>query len=145
MGGRVRARPLRFFPRFDHLELCAPLVEASSGYAQLPSQFPHILASQHALDGHSLKSPGVSLSLHCRSFPGNCAHFCVSLQGFTPVISCRGVNRSAQCVMPYKGTLTRRTSFKEMASVGTGDSWLAGAAPIIWASSSAANWTTFKS
>src|SRR5258708_21877032 len=33
----------------------------------------------HAIDGHSLKFPGVSLSLHCGSFPGNCALFlCVS-------------------------------------------------------------------
>src|SRR5216684_1303138 len=35
--------------------------------------------SFHAFDSHSLKFPGISLSLHCGSFPGNCASFlCVT-------------------------------------------------------------------
>src|SRR2546422_6183248 len=77
----MRARTRCFFPRFNHFEFCAPLVEASSGNAQLPRQFPYVLAGPQALDGHSLKFPGVSPSLHCDSFPGNCAHFCVSVRG----------------------------------------------------------------
>src|SRR5437016_8693426 len=81
----MRARTRCFFPRFNHFEFCAPLVEASSGNAQLPRQFPYVLAGPQALDGHSLKFPGVSPSLHCDSFPGNCAHFCVSVQGFSSV------------------------------------------------------------
>ena len=50
------------------------------------SALPRVLALTHRHlhkspcgHGHSLKFPGVSLSLHCGSFPGNCALFlCVS-------------------------------------------------------------------
>jgi hypothetical protein len=42
----------------------------------------------HTRDGYPLKFPGISLSLHCGSFPGNCAQSCVSVQGFTPSADC---------------------------------------------------------
>src|SRR6516225_1103346 len=59
-------------------------VEASWSYPQFLRQLINAFARPHPLHGHSLKFPGVSLPLHGTSFPGNCAQYCVSLQGFTP-------------------------------------------------------------
>src|SRR6516225_7946092 len=84
VGRGVRAGPQRFFSWFNDFQLSAPLVEASSGHPQLLRQFTDIIAALHALYSHPLKFPGVSLPLHPVSSPGNCAQFCVSLQGFTP-------------------------------------------------------------
>src|SRR6202166_1007943 len=62
MGARAR----RFFARFNRLELSAPLVEASSGNPEFLGQLIDALAGPHALYGHALKLPGISLSsLHC--------------------------------------------------------------------------------
>src|ERR1700730_13265678 len=62
-----------------HHNTYAPLVEAPRSYPEFSCLLTDIITSLHALDGHSLKFPGVSLSLHCGSFPGNCALFlCVS-------------------------------------------------------------------
>src|ERR1700737_3481471 len=62
MGTRAR----RFFARFNPLELSAPLVEASSGNPEFLGQLIDALAGPHALYGHALKLPGISLSsLHC--------------------------------------------------------------------------------
>src|ERR1700692_181521 len=62
MGTRAR----RFFARFNRLELSAPLVEASSGNPEFLGQLIDALAGLHALYGHALKLPGISLSsLHC--------------------------------------------------------------------------------
>src|ERR1700736_6401778 len=62
MGTRAR----RFFARFNRLELSAPLVEASSGNPEFLGQLIDALAGPHALYGHALKLPGISLSsLHC--------------------------------------------------------------------------------
>src|SRR5258706_3533901 len=56
-----------FFARFNRLELSAPLVETSSGHPELPGQLIDALAGPHALYGHALKLPGISLSsLHSR-------------------------------------------------------------------------------
>ena len=64
-------------------QLPAPLVEASSGHPQLSRQLNNIFAGLHALYSHPLKFPGVSSPLHpLVSSLGNCAHSCVSLQGF---------------------------------------------------------------
>jgi len=57
------------------------LTEGTSSWGKLAD----IPAGPHPLNGHPLKFPGVSFSLHGGSFPGNCAQFCVSVQGFTPV------------------------------------------------------------
>jgi len=57
---------------------CA-LVEAPRSHPSSRANSPTFLTSLHARDSHSLKFPGVPLSLHCGSFPGNCAPFlCVS-------------------------------------------------------------------
>src|ERR1700730_12720158 len=62
MGTRAR----RFFARFNRLELSASLVEASSGHPEFLGQLIDALAGPHALYGHTLKLPGISLSsLHC--------------------------------------------------------------------------------
>src|ERR1700726_2621153 len=62
MGTRAR----RFFARFNRLELSASLVEASSGHPEFLGQLIDALAGPHALYGHALKLPGISLSsLHC--------------------------------------------------------------------------------
>src|SRR5882672_7831804 len=75
----VRAGPRRFLSWFNHLQLSAPLVEAPRSYPEFSCQLTDIFASLHAFDSPLLKFPGVSLSLHCGSFPGNCALFlCVS-------------------------------------------------------------------
>src|ERR1700676_3409756 len=58
MGTRAR----RFFARFNRLELSAPLVEASSGNPEFLGQLIDALAGPHALYGHALKLPGISLS-----------------------------------------------------------------------------------
>ena len=70
----------------DDFQLPAPLVEASSGHPQLARQLNDIFAGLHALYSHPLKFPGVSFPLlhPLVSSPGNCAHSCVSLQGFIP-------------------------------------------------------------
>src|SRR5206468_4480052 len=60
----VRARPRRFLTWFNHLQLLAPLVQAPRPYPEFSRQLTDIFTSLHALDGHSLKFPGVSLSLH---------------------------------------------------------------------------------
>src|ERR1700687_5197395 len=81
---RVRARTRSFFSWLDRFEFCAPLVEALRSYPQFSRSLTDVFASSHPLDRPPLKFPGVSLSLLCASFSGNCAQFCVSLQGFTP-------------------------------------------------------------
>src|ERR1700686_2952365 len=58
MGTRAR----RFFARFNRLELSAPLVEASSSHPEFLGQLIDALAGPHALYGHALKLPGISLS-----------------------------------------------------------------------------------
>src|SRR6266849_2176632 len=56
-----------FFTSFNRLELSAPLVETSSGHPELPGQLIDALAAPHALYGHALELPGISLSsLHSR-------------------------------------------------------------------------------
>src|ERR1700757_3778460 len=56
----TRAR--RFFTRFNRLELSTPLIETPSGHPQLPGQLIDALAGLHALYGHALELPGISLS-----------------------------------------------------------------------------------
>src|SRR5215831_2630236 len=80
----MRARTCSFVPRLKRFDLCTPLVEAPWSDPQFSCQLTNVFARPHPLHGHTLKSPGVSLSLHDASFPGNCAQFCVSLHGFTP-------------------------------------------------------------
>src|SRR5439155_13606571 len=46
-------------------QLPAPLVEAPRSYPEFSCQLTDIFASLHPCDGHSLKFPVVSLSLHC--------------------------------------------------------------------------------
>ena len=65
VSGCVRARPRRFLSCFNHFQLLAPLVEAPRSYPEFSRQLTDIFASLHPCDGHSLKFPGVSLSLHC--------------------------------------------------------------------------------
>src|SRR5713101_6959418 len=75
----VRAGSRRFLSWFDHLQLPAPLVEAPRSHPQFSCYLTHILTTLHACDSHSFEFPGVPLSLHGGSFPGNCAPFlCVS-------------------------------------------------------------------
>src|SRR6266478_4992581 len=63
----MRTRACCFFARFSRLELSAPLVETSSRHPELLGQLIDALAGPHALYGHSLKLPGISLSsLHSR-------------------------------------------------------------------------------
>src|SRR4029077_17000904 len=67
VGQCMRTRACCFFARFSRLELSAPLVKTSSGYPELLGQLIDALAGPHALYGHSLKLPGISLSsLHSR-------------------------------------------------------------------------------
>ena len=80
----MRTRTCRFLPWLKRFEFRTPLVEASWSYPQFSRQLINAFARPHPLHGHSLKFPGVSLSFHGASFPGNCAQYCVSLQGFTP-------------------------------------------------------------
>lgn len=64
-----------FFTSFNRLEFYAPLVETSSGHPELPGQLIDALAGTHALYGHALGLPGISLLLTIRvSSPGECAH-----------------------------------------------------------------------
>src|SRR6267154_914698 len=74
----VRAGPRRFLSWFNHLQLPAPLVEAPRSYPEFSRQLTNIFASLHPCDSHSLKFPGVSLSLHLwflsrKLFPILCA------------------------------------------------------------------------
>src|SRR5207245_350996 len=62
----MRARTCCFFPWFNRFEFCAPLVEAPRSYPQFSRQLTDVFARSHPLHGHSLKFPGVSLSLHRR-------------------------------------------------------------------------------
>src|SRR6266404_6091343 len=63
MGTRARC----FFARFNRLKLSAPFVETSPGHPELLGQLIDALAGPHALYGHALKLPGISLSsLHSR-------------------------------------------------------------------------------
>src|SRR6476620_4424828 len=56
-----------FFTSFNRLELSAPLVETSSGHPELLGQLIDALTGPHALYGHALELPGISLSsLHSR-------------------------------------------------------------------------------
>src|SRR3989442_14536753 len=56
-----------FFARFNRLKLSAPFVETSPGHPELLGQLVDALAGPHALYGHALKLPGISLSsLHSR-------------------------------------------------------------------------------
>src|ERR1700688_4158476 len=86
MGTRAR----RFFARFNRLELSAPLVEASSGNPEFLGQLIDALAGPHALYGHALKLPGISLSsLHCcflsrRVCPSRVCQFKGSFQNLRP-------------------------------------------------------------
>ena len=55
-----------FLARVNRLKLCAPLVETSSGYAELLGQLIDAFAGPHALFSYALELPGISLSsLHC--------------------------------------------------------------------------------
>src|ERR1700681_1222006 len=57
----------RAFARFNRVQLSAPLVEASPGHPELLGQFIDAYTGPHALYGHALKLPGISLSsLHSR-------------------------------------------------------------------------------
>src|SRR5260370_36926868 len=60
----VRAGTRRFLSWFNHLQLPAPLVEAPRTYPEFSLSLTDIFASLHPCDSHSLKFPGVSLSLH---------------------------------------------------------------------------------
>src|SRR5216684_3679904 len=51
-----------FFARFNRLKLSAPLVEASPGHPELLGQLIDAHTGPHALYGHALKLPGISLS-----------------------------------------------------------------------------------
>src|SRR5213080_4241617 len=62
----MRARTCCFFPWFNRFEFCAPLVEAPRSYPPFSRQLTDVFARSHPLHGHSLKFPGVSLSLHRR-------------------------------------------------------------------------------
>src|SRR6202035_5926792 len=60
----MRAGPRRFLSWFNHLQLPSPLVEAPRSYPEFSRQLTDIFASLHPCHSHSLKFPGVSLSLH---------------------------------------------------------------------------------
>src|SRR6266849_4887043 len=70
-----------FFARFNRLKLSAPLVEASPGHPELLGQLIDAHTGPHALYGHALKLPGISLSsLHSRFLsrrvcPSRVCHF----------------------------------------------------------------------
>src|SRR6266446_3354544 len=51
-----------FFARFNRLKLSAPLVEASPGHPELLGQLIDAHTGPHALYGHALELPGISLS-----------------------------------------------------------------------------------
>src|SRR5580765_7450103 len=53
-----------FLSWFNHLQLPAPLVEAPRSYPEFSRQLTDIFASLQPCNSHSLKFPGVSLSLH---------------------------------------------------------------------------------
>src|ERR1700722_6289574 len=94
MGARAR----RFFARFNRLELSAPLVEASSGNPEFLGQLIDALAGPHALYGHALKLPGISLSsLHCcflsrRVCPSRVCQFKGSFQTKLAGIGCPAIS-----------------------------------------------------
>ncbi len=94
--------------RSQCFEFCAPLVEAPRSYPQFSRQLTNVFARPHPLHGHSLKFPGVSLSLHSASFPRNCAQSCVSLQGFTPRLAHTplSVVKSKSCQARFPGSST---------------------------------------
>src|SRR6266849_7040463 len=75
-----------FFARFNRLKLSAPLVEASPGHPELLGQLIDAHTGPHALYGHALKLPGISLSsLHSRFLsrrvcPSRVCHFKGSFQ-----------------------------------------------------------------
>src|ERR1700676_1041839 len=98
MGTRAR----RFFARFNRLELSAPLVEASSGNPEFLGQLIDALAGPHALYGHALKLPGISLSsLHCcflsrRVCPSRVCQFKGSFQLKSLLLNLR-------CLGPFSG------------------------------------------
>ena len=75
VGRFVRAGSSRLFSRLHQVEFRPPLVEASRGDPQLSRQRSDVLAVPHALHGHPLKLPGVSLPFHFAvPFPAKCAH-----------------------------------------------------------------------
>src|ERR1700692_449699 len=106
MGARAR----RFFARFNRVELSAPLVEASSGNPEFLGQLIDALAGLHALYGHALKLPGISLSsLHCcflsrRVCPSRVCQFKGSFQArstttvFRPLRECYKTANRMGCV-----------------------------------------------
>ena len=105
----MRAGPRRFLSWFNHLQLSAPLVEAPRSYPEFSCQLTDIFASLHAFDSPLLKFPGVSLSLHCGSFPGNCALFlCVSSR----VHSIRGVEALVPEAQLHRERLPSKRGFR---------------------------------
>jgi len=78
------ARPGSLFSGLSHCEFRAPLVQTAPGHPQIFGQLPNVVTGPHPFDGHPLKFSGIWFPLHGASFPGNCAQFCVSVQGFTP-------------------------------------------------------------
>ena len=75
MGECMCTRAGRFLARFNRLKLCAPLVETSSGYAELLGQLIDAFAGTHALHSYALELPGISLLLSTAvSSPGESAH-----------------------------------------------------------------------
>src|SRR6266436_3014364 len=80
-----------FFARFNRLKLSAPLVEASPGHPELLGQLIDARTGPHALYGHALELPGISLSsLHScflsrRVCPSRVCQFKGSFQEGAPV------------------------------------------------------------
>src|SRR6202049_3226456 len=115
MGTRAR----RFFARFNRLELSAPLVEASSGNPEFLGQLIDALAGPHALYGHALKLPGISLSsLHCcflsrRVCPSRVCQFKGS---FHPLVLRARTGRST-CFRPSRVTFSFAKSGKVSSAV----------------------------
>src|ERR1700738_4304621 len=85
-----------FFARLNRLQLSAPLVQTSPGHPELLGQFIDAHTGPHALYGHALKLPGISLSsIHSRflsrrvcpslvcQFKGSFHHFSTSIRALS--------------------------------------------------------------
>src|SRR5712691_4376599 len=106
-----------FFARFNRLKLSAPLVEASPGHPELLGQLIDAPTGPHALYGHALKLPGISLSS---------LHSCFLSRRVCPSRVCQfkgsfhfshGLRGEISCL--YSELLSRRSS---TAVAGTGHS-----------------------
>src|SRR6266849_9614322 len=95
----VRAGPRRFLSWFNHLQLPAPLVQAPRSYPEFSRQLTDIFASLHPCDSHSLKFPGVSLSLHV----------CFLSRKLCPILCATSRVHSIRSIGPQFSKRARRT------------------------------------